>query len=72
MRGLARMIEDDTYCIDVLTQISAVTKGLQAVGLSLLEAHLGHCVVAAARESDAAADAKVREATDAIGRLLRT
>lgn len=72
VRGLQRMIEEDTYCIDVLTQISAITKGLQAVGLGLLNEHLGHCVVDAARESDEAARVKVDEATDAVARLLRT
>ncbi|WP_226343818.1 metal-sensitive transcriptional regulator [Agilicoccus flavus] len=72
VRGLTRMVEEDTYCIDVLTQISAVTKGLQSVGLTLLQDHLDHCVVEAARESDEAATAKVEEATQAVARLLRT
>lgn len=72
VRGLTRMVEEDTYCIDVLTQISAVTKGLQSVGLTLLQDHLDHCVVEAARESDEAASAKVEEATQAVARLLRT
>lgn len=72
VRGVQRMVEDDTYCIDVLTQISAITKGLQAVGLGLLHEHLGHCVVEAARTSDEEAAAKVEEATDAVARLLRT
>ena len=70
-RGLARMVEDDTYCIDVLTQVAAVTKALHAVSLGLVGDHLGHCVVDAAKESDEAAAAKVEEATQAIGRLLR-
>jgi CsoR family transcriptional regulator, copper-sensing transcriptional repressor len=70
IRGLQRMVEQDTYCIDVLTQISAATRALQAVALGLLEGHLGHCVVEAAREGDPTA--KVREATDAISRLVRS
>jgi DNA-binding FrmR family transcriptional regulator len=70
IRGLQRMVEQDTYCIDVLTQISAATRALQAVALGLLEGHLGHCVVEAAREGDPAA--KVKEATDAISRLVRS
>jgi DNA-binding FrmR family transcriptional regulator len=72
VRGLQRMVEEDTYCIDVLTQVAAVTKALQAVSLGLLEDHVGHCVVNAARESDAAARDKVREAAEAIARLVRT
>ena len=72
VRGLQRMVEQDTYCIDVLTQVSAVTKALQAVSLGLLEDHVAHCVVDAARESDDAAAAKVREASAAIARLVRS
>ncbi|MGB3257292.1 MAG: metal-sensitive transcriptional regulator [Ornithinimicrobium sp.] len=72
VRGIARMVEQDTYCIDVLTQVSAATKALQAVSLSLLEEHIGHCVVDAARESDEAAQAKVSEAAAAISRLVRS
>ena len=72
VRGIARMVEDDTYCIDILTQVSAVTRALQAVSLGLLEYHIGHCIVEAARESDAAADAKVTEAAAAIARLVRS
>ncbi|MCC2309207.1 metal-sensitive transcriptional regulator [Cellulomonas chengniuliangii] len=72
VRGIARMVEDDTYCIDVLTQIAAVTKALQAVSIGLVEDHLGHCVVDAARESPEAGAAKVREASDAIARLVRS
>ena len=72
VRGIARMVEDDTYCIDILTQVSAVTKALQAVSLGLLEDHIGHCVVDAARESDEAAEAAVREAAAAIARLVRS
>ena len=72
VRGIQRMVEEDTYCIDVLTQVSAITKALQTVSLGLLEDHVGHCVVDAARESDEAANAKVREASDAIARLVRS
>ena len=72
VRGLQRMVDDETYCIDVLTQVSAVTKALQAVSLGLLHEHISHCVVAAARESDEAAAAKVTEASAAIARLVRS
>lgn len=72
VRGLQRMIDEDTYCIDILTQVAAVTKALQAVSLGLLEDHLAHCVVEAAQESDEAGAAKVREAADAIARLVRS
>lgn len=72
VRGLQRMVESDTYCIDVLTQVSAVTKALQAVSLGLLEDHLAHCVVEAARAGDAEAAVKVREAADAVARLVRS
>lgn len=72
VRGIARMVDEDTYCIDVLTQVSAATKALQAVSLGLLEDHISHCVVEAAGESEEAKDAKVREATDAIARLVRS
>lgn len=68
--GIARMIEDDRYCIDVLTQVSAVTKALQTVSLKLLDAHLAGCVVDAARQGGPEADAKIREASDAIARLV--
>ena len=70
IRGLHRMVDQDTYCIDVLTQISAATRALQAVALGLLEGHLAHCVADAARDGDAAA--KVKEASDAIARLVRS
>ena len=76
VRGIARMVDEDKYCIDILTQVAAVTKALHAVSLGLVEEHIGHCVVGAASEPDAALraeaiDFKVKEATDAIGRLLR-
>ncbi|MGC0251949.1 metal-sensitive transcriptional regulator [Pseudactinotalea sp. Z1748] len=72
VRGIARMVESDTYCIDVLTQISAVTKALQAVGLGLLEDHMEHCVVDAARSSPEEGREKVAEATAAIARMVRS
>ena len=71
VRGLQRMIDDDEYCIDVLTQIAAVTKALQGVGLGLLDEHVRHCVRAAAESSRAAGDSKVEEAVQAVERLLR-
>jgi CsoR family transcriptional regulator, copper-sensing transcriptional repressor len=72
VRGLQRLIEDDTYCIDVLTQVSAATKALQAVAVELVEDHLSHCVADAVHAGGDEADAKVQEATAAIARLLRT
>lgn len=71
VRGLQRMIEDDTYCIDVLTQIVSVTKALQGVGLGLLDEHLRHCVQEAAAASRAEGEAKIAEAVQAVERLLR-
>jgi CsoR family transcriptional regulator, copper-sensing transcriptional repressor len=72
VRGLQKMVEDDRYCIDILTQVAAAGKALQAVALGLLEDHLGHCVAQAVAEGGEAADAKVREASDAIARLVRS
>lgn len=72
IRGLQRMVEDDEYCIDVLTQISAATKALQAVSLGLIEQHLGHCVSEAITEGGDVADEKLREANEAIARLVRS
>ena len=72
VRGLQRMVEEDKYCIDILTQVSAVTSALQSVSLGLLEDHLGHCVVQAAAEGGDVAEQKVREASDAIARLVRS
>jgi CsoR family transcriptional regulator, copper-sensing transcriptional repressor len=70
VRGLQRMIDEDKYCIDILTQVAAVTKALQSVALGLLEEHLSHCVAQAVAEGgDSAAD-KVREASEAIARLV--
>jgi DNA-binding FrmR family transcriptional regulator len=72
VRGLQRMVDDDAYCIDVLTQISAATKALQATALELLDEHLAHCVADALSEGGAAAQDKVAEASAAIARLVRS
>jgi DNA-binding FrmR family transcriptional regulator len=72
VRGLQRMVDDDTYCIDVLTQISAATKALQAVALELLDGHLSHCVADALAEGGTDAQAKVAEASAAVARLVRS
>jgi CsoR family transcriptional regulator, copper-sensing transcriptional repressor len=72
IRGLQRMVEEDKYCIDVLTQVSAATKALQAFSLELLDDHLSHCVAQAVQQGGAEADLKVREASDAIARLVRS
>jgi DNA-binding FrmR family transcriptional regulator len=72
VRGVQRMVDDDVYCIDVLTQISAATKALQAVALELLDEHLAHCVADALAEGGAAAHEKVAEASAAIARLVKS
>jgi len=72
VRGLQRMVESDEYCIDVLTQVSAATRALQSVALGLLEDHLGHCVTRAVAEGGEVAEAKVREAAEAVARLVRS
>ena len=72
VRGVQRMVEDDAYCIDVLTQIAAVTKALQAVALGLLDDHLGHCVAEAVAKGGDDADAKIAEASAAIARLVKS
>ena len=72
VRGLQRMVEDDKYCIDILTQVAAATKALQSVALGLLEEHLSHCVTEAVAEGGDNAAEKVREASDAIARLVRS
>ena len=73
VRGIQRMIDEDTYCIDVLTQLSAVTKAVQSVGIGLLEEHINHCVMEAARSGDDdAIQEKIAEATRAIERLVRS
>ena len=72
VRGIAKMVEDDKYCIDILTQVSAATKALQSVALNLLDDHMGHCLVEAARAGGAEQDAKLKEASEAISRLVRS
>jgi len=72
VRGLQRMVEQDTYCIDVLTQVSATTRALESVALLMLDDHLNHCVAHAAAEGGEVADAKLREASAAIARLVRS
>jgi DNA-binding FrmR family transcriptional regulator len=72
IRGLQRMVENDEYCIDVLTQIAAATKALQAVSLGLLEEHLKHCVAQAVAEGGPVAEEKLAEASAAIGRLVKS
>ncbi|WP_399926777.1 metal-sensitive transcriptional regulator [Streptomyces kanamyceticus] len=72
IRGLQRMVEEDVYCIDILTQVSASTKALQSFALQLLQEHLRHCVADAAVKGGAEVEAKVEEATKAIARMLRT
>jgi DNA-binding FrmR family transcriptional regulator len=72
VRGIARMVEEDKYCIDILTQVSAATKALETVALSLLADHLSHCVAEASAEGGVVAQEKIREANDAIARLVRS
>lgn len=72
VRGIGRMVDEDVYCIDLLTQISATTRALQSVALELLRDHLGHCVQQAIAAGGPEADAKVREASEAIARLVKS
>ena len=72
VRGIAKMIDEDKYCIDVLTQISAVNSALQSVALGLLDEHLSHCVVRAAAAGGPESEIKIKEASDAIARLVRS
>jgi len=72
VRGIQRMVDSDSYCIDVLTQVSAATKALENVALALLDDHLAHCVAEAAREGGSVADDKIKEASAAIARLVRS
>lgn len=72
VRGIHRMVDEDAYCIDILTQVAAATKALQAVALGLLDEHLGHCVVRAAQAGGDEADVKLAEASAAIARLVRS
>ena len=71
-RGLQRMVEEEKYCIDILTQVSAVTKALQSVALGLLDEHLSHCVMQAAQAGGPEARVKIEEASEAIARLVRS
>ena len=70
-RGIHRMVDEDTYCIDILTQISALTSALENVALGLLDDHMRHCVADAVNESDEAAEIKFKEVADAIARFSR-
>lgn len=72
VRGLQRMVENDEYCIDILTQVSAATKALQSVAVGLLDQHLRHCVAGAVASDSDDADAKITEATNAIERLVKS
>ncbi|RZT85665.1 DNA-binding FrmR family transcriptional regulator [Pseudonocardia sediminis] len=72
VRGITKMIESDKYCIDILTQVSAVNKALEAVALGLLDEHLKHCVTDAVTEGGQIADQKIEEASAAIARLVRS
>ena len=72
VRGIARMVDEDQYCIDVLDQISAVTRALQAVAIVLLDDHLAHCVADAATAGGTEAADKLEEASAAIARLVRS
>ncbi|GAA2755733.1 metal-sensitive transcriptional regulator [Actinopolymorpha rutila] len=72
VRGLQRQVENDTYCIDVLTQVSAATRALESFALGLLDEHLAHCVSEALATGDQDAQAKVKEASAAIARLVRS
>ncbi|WP_433351774.1 metal-sensitive transcriptional regulator [Microtetraspora malaysiensis] len=72
IRGLHRMVDEDAYCIDILTQVSAATRALQAVALGLLEDHIAHCVAHAVNEGGPGADEKIKEASAAIARLVRS
>ncbi len=71
-RGIHRMVEEEKYCIDILTQVSAATKALQALALSLLDDHMAHCLVDAARQGGAEQEQKLKEASEAIARLVKS
>ncbi|SCL44790.1 DNA-binding transcriptional regulator, FrmR family [Micromonospora citrea] len=72
VRGLQRMVDEDAYCLEILTQVSAATKALESVALRLLDEHLAHCVVAAVKAGGPDPHVKLREASDAIARLVRS
>lgn len=72
VKGISRMVDDDTYCIDILTQVAAATKALQAVALGLVDEHMQHCVLDAAKQGGPEAEVKLAEASQAIARLVRS
>lgn len=72
VRGIARMVDEGRYCVDILTQVSAASRALQCVALLLLDDHVRRCLLEAARTDDAEVEARLREATEAIGRLVRS
>ena len=72
VRGIQRMVEEEKYCIDILTQVSAATKALQALALNLLDDHMAHCLVDAARQGGAEQEQKLKEASEAIARLVKS
>ncbi len=72
VKGIARMVDEEVYCIDILTQVSAATKALQAVALGLLDEHMSHCVMDAAKAGGPEAEARLKEASEAIARLVRS
>jgi len=72
VRGLQRMVDTDVYCIDVLTQIAAVTRALQSVALGLLEDHLTHCVAEAVAQGGSDGEQKIKEAAEAVSRLVKS
>ena len=72
VRGIQRLVDEDTYCIDVMTQISAATRALQGVALGLMEDHLQHCVTEAVAQGGDEAEEKLAEANEAIRRMVRS
>ena len=72
VRGIQRMVEEEKYCIDILTQVSAATKALQALALNLLDDHMAHCLVDAARQGGVEQEQKLKEASEAIARLVKS
>ncbi|MEU6415637.1 metal-sensitive transcriptional regulator [Microbispora sp. NPDC046933] len=72
IRGLQRMVDEDKYCIDILTQVSAANRALQAFALELLDEHMAHCVAEAIAKGGTEADVKIKEASDAVARLVRS
>ena len=72
VRGLQRMVDEDAYCVDILTQVAAVQTALEQVAVNVLDGHVRHCVGHAVEQGEAAMEAKVKEASDAIARLVRS